>query len=74
MAKIKILHDQIGETLTIYFHEPSEHQICELNDDEMILIKDEATKQLLGFELLHYKPEDSSELVIESESFNERTN
>ncbi len=72
MAKLKILHDQVGETLTIYFHEPPEHEICELTDDEMILIRDEKTKQLLGFELLHYKPKVLGPLVIESETFTER--
>ncbi len=72
MAKIKILHDLVGETLTIYFHEPSENQICELTDDEMILIRDEKSKQLVGFELLHYKPNPVEPLIIESDSFNEK--
>lgn len=72
MAKIKIIHDQIAESLTVYFHEPSEHQVCEQNDDGMILIRDEASKQLLGFELLYYKPEKPNSLVIESESFSQK--
>jgi hypothetical protein len=74
MATIKILHDQVGETLTVYFYEPAENQVCELNDDEMILIRDEESKQLVGFELLHYKPKDSLQpLIIESETFTERS-
>ena len=73
MAKIKIIHDQIAESLTIYFYEPSKHQVCEETDDGMILIRDEASKKLLGFELLYYKPERPNSLVIESETCSQQT-
>jgi hypothetical protein len=73
MAKIKIMHDQIAESLTIYFYEPTNNHLCEETDDGMILIRDEKTKKLLGFELLYYKPEHKNPLIIESVSFSEKT-
>lgn len=74
MAKIKVIHDTIGETLTIYFHEPSENHICEELGNGSLLIKDENTGETVGFEQLNYKPKEPHRLIIESESFTERTN
>lgn len=72
MAKIKVIHDPIGETLAIFFHEPSKNQICELTDDEVILIRDEQSGELLGFEILHYKLNPGQSLTIESNCSNKK--
>jgi hypothetical protein len=39
-AKVKIMYDQVGETLTIYFNEPSANHICEELGNGSLLIKD----------------------------------
>ena len=72
MAKIKIIHDTVGETLTIYFAEPNEHQICEETEHSLILIKDERTNEVVGLEKFNYKPNPLQPLIIESETFTER--
>lgn len=55
MAKIKVIHDIIGETLTIYFKEPTNNTVCEETEHEIIFIKDEKTNEVIGFEKLHFK-------------------
>ena len=66
MDKIKVVHDTVGHTLTVWFAEPSQEYICEETTDEVILIKDKAGN-VIGFELLHYKPVDKSQgLLVET--------
>lgn len=67
------MHDQMAESLTIYFDEPSENHICEELGNGSLLIKDEKTGETVGFEQLNYKPTEPHRLIIESESFNEKT-
>lgn len=56
MEKIKVVHDTIGHTLTIWFDDPVKEQICEETTDEIVLIKD-ASGRVIGFELLNYYPQ-----------------
>lgn len=67
MGVIKVIHDRKGETLTVYWEEPSVHQICEETGEGVILIKDERTGEVIGFERLHYRP-DSKERRITVEA------
>lgn len=71
MAKIKIIHDKLGETLTIFFEEPSTKQICEELDNGIILIKNKDDNRIIGFEKLYYKPTNSDKLILESQIVNE---
>ncbi len=57
MAHIRVIHDPIGETLTVYWKAPSQDQICEETGEGVILIKDRQTGEIIGFERLYYKPE-----------------
>ena len=55
MDKIKVIHDEAGETLTVWFDDPLKEHICEETRDEVVLMKDGAGR-IIGFEMLHYKP------------------
>lgn len=67
MAKVKVIHDIQGETLTVYFDEPRENQICEEAGNGVILIKDKDSNQVIGFEKMYFKPSESESLVLEGE-------
>ncbi len=55
MDKIKVVHDAVGHTLTVWFDDPSKEHICEETAEEVVLMKD-ASGRVIGFELLHYRP------------------
>lgn len=55
MDQIKVIHDAVGHTLTVWFDDPAKEHICEETTDEVILMKD-AAGRVIGFELLHYRP------------------
>ncbi len=65
MAKLKIIHDKKGETLTIYFTKPGKSQICEEAGDGIILIKDKKSKKVIGFEKLYFKTKKTEKIFIE---------
>ena len=49
MAQIKILYDETGNALTVWFGNPQDEYICEETGEEVILMKDKAG-QVIGFE------------------------
>ena len=55
MDKIKVIHDTIGNTLTVWVDDPAKKHVCEETTDEVVLMKDMAGR-VIGFELLHYFP------------------
>jgi len=55
MAYIKVIHDPVGETLTVYWDDPEREEICEEVGQGLILIKDEQG-EVIGFERLYFKP------------------
>ncbi|PKL39817.1 MAG: hypothetical protein CVV44_06235 [Spirochaetae bacterium HGW-Spirochaetae-1] len=59
MAEIKVYYEQETELMTIFWQPPRKNQICSELDDGIILIKDAATNEPIGIELLSYKPEDN---------------
>jgi hypothetical protein len=60
MAHIKVIHDPIGETLTVYWDDPDREEICEEVGHGIILIKD-AQGEVIGFERLHFKADKTSQ-------------
>jgi hypothetical protein len=58
MAHIKVIHDAIGETLTVYWDDPEREEVCEAVGHGIILIKD-AQGEVIGFEGLYFKPKDA---------------
>jgi hypothetical protein len=63
MAHIRVIHDPVGETLTIYWKEPSTEQVCEETGEGVILIKDRHTGEVIGFERLYYRPDVPGQVV-----------
>jgi hypothetical protein len=57
MDKIKIIHDMTSQTLTVWISDPAKESICQETTEEVVLIKD-ADGEVIGFELLHYRPAD----------------
>jgi hypothetical protein len=55
MEKIKVIHDAVGHTLTVWLDEPAKESVCEETADEVVLMKD-AGGRVIGFELLNYRP------------------
>jgi uncharacterized protein YuzE len=53
MARVRVYYDRTGDTLTVWFGEPSQEAICEETGDEVILMKD-AQGRVIGFEKLNY--------------------
>ena len=53
MAQVKVYYDQVGNTLTVWFGDPTDEYICEETGDEVILMKDK-TGHVIGFEKLNF--------------------
>ena len=67
MAAVKVYHDKVGNTLTVWFGEPSEEYICEETADEVILMKD-CTGKVIGFEKLNYSVSNAENVQFSFES------
>jgi hypothetical protein len=63
MAHIRVIHDPVGETLTVYWAEPRADQVCEETGGGVILIKDAHTHEVIGLERLYYRPESGDQAV-----------
>ena len=55
MAQVKVIHDPVGQTLTVYWAEPGLEEVCEELGGGVILIKD-GQGRVIGFECLSFKP------------------
>jgi len=53
MEQVKVFYDRIGNTLTVWFGDPQDEDICEETGDEIILMKDK-DRQVIGFEKLNF--------------------
>ena len=58
MANVKAFYDPNTEVLTIFWQEPRKAQFSEELGDGAILIRDEKTNEVIGVELLSYRPGD----------------
>lgn len=66
MDKIRVIHDTVGHTLTVWLDDPTSEHVCEETADELVLMKD-ASGKIIGFELLHYRPRvDTASLSVEA--------
>ncbi len=66
MDKIKVIHDAVAHTLTVWFDDPAKESVCEETTEEVVLMKD-ADGRVIGFELLHYRPASGdSSLTVET--------
>ena len=58
MAHIKVIHDPLGQTLTVYWDDPEREEVCEEIGQGIILIKD-VQGEVIGFERLYFKPKEA---------------
>ncbi len=66
MEKIKVIHDTVGHTLTVWLSDPNKEFVCEETNEEVVIMKDKQGT-VIGFELLHYKPAGTnSSMVVET--------
>ena len=66
MDKIKVIHDTVGHTLTVWLDDPQKEHLCEETTEEVVLMKD-LNGRVIGFELLHYRPATTeNELAVET--------
>ena len=67
MAAVEVYHDRVGNTLTVWFGEPTDEYICEETAAEVILMKDRAG-QVIGFEKLNYSVSDPENVQFSFET------
>jgi hypothetical protein len=63
MAHVRVIHDPAGETLTVYWQEPTPDQVCEETGEGVILIKNRHSGEVIGFERLYYRPDMETHIV-----------
>jgi uncharacterized protein YuzE len=51
--KVRVYYDRTGNTLTVWFDDPTKESICEEVGDDMVLVKDRRGR-VIGFERLNY--------------------
>ena len=69
---IKIIHDSVGETITVYFDNPENAEVCEEAGEGVILIKDKKNN-IIGFEKLYFKLDDDANPIFQLETNLART-
>ena len=67
MEKVKVFHDRTGNTLTVWFSDPSQEYISEETGEEVILMKDK-NGRVIGFEKLNFSTTPDERLDIGFES------
>lgn len=58
MDSIRVIHDPVGKTLTIWLDEPATEASCLETEEEVVLMKN-SDGRVIGFEILHYEPTSS---------------
>ena len=53
MAQVKVLYDEAGNTLTVWFGNPEDEYVCEETGEEVVLMKDKKG-HVIGFEKLNF--------------------
>lgn len=66
MDKIKVIHDAVGKTLTVWLSDPEDEYICQETEDEVVLMKNKKGR-VIGFEVLNYRPSHKNQdLIVET--------
>lgn len=53
MDKVRVYHDRVGNTLSVWFDDPKKEVVCEEVSDDVILVKDRRGR-VIGFEKINY--------------------
>lgn len=67
MDKVKVFYDREGQTLTVWFDDPSNEVSAEETGDEVVLMKD-ASGRVIGFEKLNFVPLDPQRVDVAFET------
>ncbi|MEL6262406.1 MAG: DUF2283 domain-containing protein [Cyanobacteria bacterium J06626_6] len=59
MAKVKVFHDVVGNTLVVWFGNPQDEVEAEETGEDVILMKDK-NGNVIGFEKLNFLPTSES--------------
>jgi uncharacterized protein YuzE len=68
ITTVRVCHDPIGNTLVVWFGEPSDEVEAEETGDEVILMKDKDGK-VIGFEKLNFLPQADQAVRVAFETF-----
>ena len=50
MEQVKVYYDRTADTLTVWFGDPADEYVCEEVEEVVVLMKDFATRHVIGFE------------------------
>jgi hypothetical protein len=53
MEKLRVFFDREGNTMSVWFDDPTREFVCEETDDDVVLVKDRKGR-IIGFERLNY--------------------
>jgi hypothetical protein len=67
MEKIRVIHDAVGPTLTVWLSDPAEEYVSEETAEELVVMKN-TSGRVIGFELLHCHPSEAPELGLAVET------
>jgi hypothetical protein len=51
--KVRVYHDRIGNTPTVWFDDPAKEAVCQEIDEDVVLMKNRRGR-IIGFERLNY--------------------
>ena len=66
MEQIRVHHDRVGNTLTVWFGDPRTEHTVEETADEILLMKDQSGR-VIGFEKLNFSVPESDSLTVDLE-------
>ena len=65
MEKVRVYYDRAGNTLSVWFDDPTKEHVCDEIEDDVVLMKDRRGR-VIGFERLNFltkKQQQSQESV-----------
>lgn len=65
MERIRVIHDTVGQTMTVWLDNPAKEAVCTTTEDDVVLMKD-ATGRVIGFEILNFQADAESGLAVET--------
>ncbi len=67
MAQVKVYYDREGNTLTVWFGNPTDEYVAEETGEEIVLMKDRAGK-VIGFEKLNFTGQSGDAIKVAFET------
>lgn len=53
MEKVRVYYDRAGNTLSVWFDDPTKEHVCDEIEDDVVLMKDRRGR-VIGFERLNF--------------------